>query len=242
MRNLTYWLWQFGGAGTARALGWDGQTVASLAETIKEATPRYWRPAICVKAHSGGRWQAAFDHHPLAVGGVMQLDVLRHTFQAHGVAFAVWGEPRGDPEASGQRAGEAAAVAGYYCADVEPYSDFEIDPSPDYAERFWAAYRAASGGPECGVSLVPQRSGLAPFGPEGIRAWLRPARYVQPQCYANSASQLHPDVALPVLNVALRDSRVRPRVVPIFDLGMELPLATLLRLRRWRWGADAWRL
>lgn len=270
MRNLTWWLHQFSNAHTARKLGWDSQTISSLAETIKRATPRGWQPAISIKTHHGGWWQAHRDTHPLAIDGRSKLGAVRDELTEHGIIVGSWGEPMDDAiHGGGALAGESAAITGYYCADVEPYGEFSIPNTtlrrvtgdgnrtgPFYteadaavfAEQFWAAFylsfQDASGSPasreNAGVSLVPQPSGLSPFGSAGLRAWVRLTGYVQPQCYAHEHPQLSPDVALPVLRVALKGAMVRARVVPIFDRGAQF--SKLLTAHYWRWGADVWRL
>lgn len=236
MPMLTWWLWQFSAANVP---GWDGQSMGSLAAAVRRLSPRPWRPGILVKAHAGARWMATFDNHPLAVTGPDKLVELRDACATEGVAFGVWGEPRGPAPGGGDLAGQAAAVAGYYCADVEPYSDFEIDPAPAYAEAFWQVFRD-HGGVEAGVSLVPLPSGLDPFGAAGLRAWLRPARYVEPQCYHRAQPLLHPSVALPFLRERIKAARVRARrVIPILE---REHFELLLDPRRYRWGISVWRL
>lgn len=236
MPLLTWWLWQFS---AADAPGWDRVTMGSMAAAVQRMTPRPWRAAVLVKAHAGARWMATFDDHPLAVTGPDKLAALRDACAAEGLAFGVWGEPRGVAPGGGDLAGQASAVAGYYCADVEPYSDFDIDPSAAYGDLFWQAFRD-HGGVEAGVSLVPLPSGLDPFGSAGLRAWLKPVRYVEPQCYHRTQPLLHPDVALPFLRERIRAARIgAKRVVPLLERG---DLATLLDPRRYRWGASVWRL
>lgn len=250
MPNLTWYMHHFD---NVNAPGWDGTTIESLCGVIRTLTPRGWKPALLVKAHSGSHWQADFDRHTLAITGPDQLASVRDAFQAGGVAFGVWGEPRGPLPAGGDLAGIAAGVAGYYAVDVEPYSDFGLDrdmspPTPvEYAEGFWDAFLANGGTKECGVSIVPLPSGVdltsegTWYDRETLRAWLRRVKYVEPQCYVEMNADLHPRTALPFFRQKMREGALRPkRIAPIFSRADDWQ--TRLTERVWRWGASIFKL
>lgn len=246
MRALTWWLFQFS---TANVPGWDGQTFESLCDCVKALTPRHYQPAINVKAHSGAHWEARWDKHPLAISGAQVLSTYAGIAADKGLWLGAWGEARGDPPYGGDLAGQAAASVGYYCLDLEPYSDFGYRTLPlftspqirEQAQAFWDAFdRSKALYSEVGVSLVPLPSGLTPFG-GGLKDWLAPAKYIEPQCYTATNADLAPAVAVPYLKRYFRQNNItRGRIVPL--LSRQDDWQGELRRKRWRYGASIWRL
>lgn len=246
MRALTWYIFQFS---SAVVPGWDNQTFESLCDAVKAMTPRGYQPAINVKAHAGSKWEAAFDSHRLAITGPDVLSLYAGIAADRGLWLGTWGEARGDPPYGGDLAGQAANAAGYYCLDLEPYSDFGYRSLPNFtspqireqAQTFWVAYQQfAPPISECGVSLVPLPSGVTPFG-AGLRDWLAPVQYIEPQCYTPDNADLAPGLSVPWLRNYLRKQGVKPRrIVPI--LSRKDDWQGELKRKRWRYGVSLWRL
>lgn len=234
--QVTFWLWQFDN------LSVNVATYSALAKYVRSIVPEEFDAGLMVKSHSGRRWQNSFDTHPLAIAGSAQLARLSDACESAGVNLGTWGECRSDDYAAGRVAAESQLTTGYYCLDLEPYKDFDLATDSlrsiaGQATLFWSGYQDGGATHNCGVSLAPLPSGIAPFG-SSLRYWLLPATYLHLQCYYGSASVLSPDVAVPYIRGVLQQYNIERSIIPIFE-------SDKWRSRlgeNWPDGMDVWRL
>lgn len=244
MEQVSYWLHQFDNTSESAAL----KTYDDVAALVNaQPVPAGWGRGLMVKAHSGSSWQARFDEHTLAISGEESLAALSAACGRAGINLGAWGEARGNFQLSGALAGQSARATGYYCLDLEPYSDFGY-PLPTEvgvataalaAVDFWRSFRAVVGEVQCGVSIAPQRSGIEPFGDITLACWLYPCDYIHTQNYVSMNTDLEPITALAYLETVLPPLSLRRPIIPIVEPAM---LDRIAADPRWQDGIDVWRL